>query len=81
MKYFGDVAHCHYPPIYFEIGYAIKKVIRTAVVIVGLFIDALAYLEYQQIIEVDWEEFQAVSQSGITWVADSHSLSSAYLHP
>jgi uncharacterized membrane protein (Fun14 family) len=34
-------------------GFAIKKVIRFAAVIVGLFIAVLAYLEYQKIINVD----------------------------
>ena len=52
-------------------GFAIKKVIRFAAVIVGLFITGLAYLQYQGIIHVDWSKFQAVSQSGITWVADT----------
>src|SRR5919108_1747086 len=52
-------------------GYAVKKVIRFAAVIVGLFITGLAYLQYQGIIHVDWSKFQAVSQSGITWVADT----------
>jgi uncharacterized membrane protein (Fun14 family) len=35
-------------------GYTIKQVIRIAAVIVGLFIAALTYLEYQKIINVDW---------------------------
>ena len=35
-------------------GYAIKKIIKIAAVIVGLFIAALAYLEYQRIIDVNW---------------------------
>ena len=52
-------------------GYAIKKVIRIAAVIVGLFIAGLAYLEYQKIINVDWGRVQSVSQSGVTWVADT----------
>ncbi len=52
-------------------GYAIKKVIRLAAVIVGLFIAALAYLEYQRILNVDWNRVQAVSQNGIDWVADA----------
>jgi uncharacterized membrane protein (Fun14 family) len=52
-------------------GFAIKKVIRFAAVIVGLFITALAYLQYQGIIHVDWPKVQAVSQSGITWFADA----------
>jgi uncharacterized membrane protein (Fun14 family) len=52
-------------------GYAIKKVIKLAAVIVGLFIAALAYLEYQRILSVDWHKVQAVSQNGIAWVADA----------
>ena len=52
------------------VGYAIKKVIRFAVVILGLFIAVLAYLEYQRIINVDWVRVQSVSQSGIAWAAD-----------
>ena|SRR5437773_9410152 len=52
-------------------GYAIKKVMKIAAVIVGLFIAALAYLEYQGILHVDWIRVQTVSQSGITWVSDA----------
>ena len=35
----------------FITGYAIKKVIKLAAVIVGLFIAALAYLQYQNPVE------------------------------
>jgi uncharacterized membrane protein (Fun14 family) len=52
-------------------GYAIKKVIKLAAVIVGLFFAALAYLEYQRILNVDWHKVQAISQNGIDWVADA----------
>jgi len=52
-------------------GYAIKKVIKLAAVIVGLFIAALAYLEYQRILNVDWHKVQSISQNGIDWVADA----------
>ena len=55
----------------FLVGYAIKKVIKLAAVIVGLFIGAMAYLEYQRILNVDWHNVQAVSQNGIDWVADA----------
>ncbi|HYA82702.1 MAG TPA: FUN14 domain-containing protein [Candidatus Bathyarchaeia archaeon] len=55
----------------FITGYAIKKVIKLAAVIVDLFIAALAYLEYQRILNVDWHKVQAVSQNGIDWVADA----------
>ena len=55
----------------FITGYAIKKVIKLAAVIVGLFIAAMAYLQYQRIINVDWERVQAFSQNGITWVVNA----------
>ena len=37
----------------FIAGYAIKKVIKLAAVIIGLFIAALVYLEYQRILNID----------------------------
>ena len=52
-------------------GYAIKKIIKIAAVIVGLFIAALAYMQYQRIIDVNWAKIQAVSQNGLTWVANT----------
>ena len=53
------------------VGYALKKVIKIAAAIVGLFIAALAYLEYQRIITVDWETVQTVSQNAITTSANT----------
>jgi uncharacterized membrane protein (Fun14 family) len=47
-------------------GYAIKKILKIAAVIVGLFIAALAYMEYQRIIDVNWAKLQAVSYRNIT---------------
>jgi uncharacterized membrane protein (Fun14 family) len=55
-------------------GYAIKKVIKIIAVIVGLFIAALAYLEYERIIQVDWTSIQTISQSGITMLASAVTL-------
>ena len=55
----------------FVTGYVIKKVIKLAAVIFGLIIAAIAYLEYQRILTVDWHKVQAVSQNGIDWVADA----------
>jgi uncharacterized membrane protein (Fun14 family) len=52
-------------------GYALKKVIKIVAVIVGLFIAALAYLEYQRIIQVDWTLIHALSQSGIIWLTNA----------
>jgi len=52
-------------------GYAIKKVIKLAAIIIGLFIAALAYLEYQRIVSVDWNRIQVVSQNGFVWVTNT----------
>ncbi|HXX95848.1 MAG TPA: FUN14 domain-containing protein [Candidatus Bathyarchaeia archaeon] len=51
--------------------YAIKKVMKLAAVIVGLFFAALAYLQYQRILSVDWHKVHAISQNGIDRVADT----------
>src|SRR5919201_4959636 len=53
------------------IGYALKKVIKFAAVIVGLFLAGLAYLQYQQIATVNWDKLQAISQSTITTIANA----------
>jgi uncharacterized membrane protein (Fun14 family) len=55
----------------FIAGYAIKKVIKLSAVIIGLFVAALAYLEYQKIVSVDWNRVQVVSQNGVAWVTDA----------
>jgi uncharacterized membrane protein (Fun14 family) len=55
----------------FITGYAVKKVMKFAALIVGLFIAALAYLEYRRILSVDWNKVQAVSQNGIDWAANA----------
>jgi uncharacterized membrane protein (Fun14 family) len=52
-------------------GYAVKKAIKIAAVIVGLFIAALAYLEYQRIIDVNWAKIQTISDNGLTWLANA----------
>jgi uncharacterized membrane protein (Fun14 family) len=52
-------------------GYALKQVLRIAAVILGLFIAALAYLEYQKIINVDWGRVQSVAENGGMWVANA----------
>lgn len=49
----------------FLIGYAIKKVVKITLILVGLFIASLAYLGYQGIISVNWDKL-ASSASGVT---------------
>ena len=48
------------------IGYALKKVIKLAVVIVGLFLAGLTYLQSQHIADINWNRLQSVSEGAIT---------------
>jgi uncharacterized membrane protein (Fun14 family) len=43
------------------IGYAVKKVVKIVAVVVGLFFAGLAYLQYQQIVNINWNKLQAAS--------------------
>src|SRR5919107_2795745 len=52
------------------IGYALKKVIKMVVVIVGLFLAGLAYLQYHQIANINWNKLQTVSKGVITTLAN-----------
>jgi uncharacterized membrane protein (Fun14 family) len=56
------------------IGYALKKVIKIVAVIVGLFFAGLAYLQYHQIANINWNKLQTVSEGTIT------TLSNAIIH-
>jgi uncharacterized membrane protein (Fun14 family) len=53
------------------IGYALKKVIKMAAVIVGLFLAGLAYLQSQQIANINWNKLQQVSEDGITTISNA----------
>src|SRR5215203_4121574 len=48
------------------IGYALKKVIKLLAVIVGLFLAGLAYLQYHQIANINWNKLQTVSENAVT---------------
>jgi uncharacterized membrane protein (Fun14 family) len=52
------------------IGYALKKVIKLAAVIVGLFLAGLAYLQYHQIANINWNKLQTVSEGALATVAN-----------
>jgi uncharacterized membrane protein (Fun14 family) len=53
------------------IGYALKKVIKIVAVIVGLFLAALAYLQYHQIDNINWNKLQTVSESTILTLSNA----------
>ena len=53
------------------IGYALKKVIKTVAVIVGLFLGGLAYLQYHQIANINWNKLQTVSEGTIATLSNA----------
>jgi uncharacterized membrane protein (Fun14 family) len=55
----------------FLIGYALKKVIKLLAVIVGLFLAGLAYLQYHQIANINWNKLQTVSEGAITTLSNA----------
>ena len=73
------------------IGYALKKVIKIVAAIVGLFLAGLAYLQYHQVANINWNKLQTVSEGALTTVAnltmqipnisggDSHAAATALL--
>jgi uncharacterized membrane protein (Fun14 family) len=53
------------------IGYALKKFIKIVAIIAGFFLAALAYLQYQQIANINWDRLQAISEDTFTTLANA----------
>ena|SRR5215208_448478 len=53
------------------IGFAVKKLIKLLAIIVGLFLAGLAYLQYHQIANINWNKLQTVSEGVITTLANA----------
>jgi uncharacterized membrane protein (Fun14 family) len=53
------------------IGYALKKTIKIAAIVVGLFLAGLAYLQYHQIASINWNKLQTVSEGAITTISNA----------
>ena len=47
------------------IGYALKKEVKVVAIVVGLFFAGLAYLQYQQIVAINWNKLQQVFQNAV----------------
>src|SRR5215469_14633531 len=52
-------------------GYALKKVVKLAAVVVGLFFAGIAYLEYQQILNINWNKLQLASQNILSTLSNA----------
>jgi uncharacterized membrane protein (Fun14 family) len=53
------------------ISYAIKKIIKLVSIIAGLFLAGLAYLQYHQIANINWNKLQTVSEGAITTLSNA----------
>ena len=53
------------------IGYALKKVVKVVAIVVGLFLAGLAYLQYQQIVAINWNKVPQLSQNVVTSLANA----------
>jgi uncharacterized membrane protein (Fun14 family) len=53
------------------IGYALKKLVKLAAVVVGLFFAGIAYLQYEEVVNVNWTKLQAASQNTVSTIANA----------
>ena len=58
------------------LGYAIKKIIRIAAIIFGLFIAGLAFLQYQQIASINWDKIEGTITGLIVAITNNLNESS-----
>ena len=55
----------------FLIGYAVKKAIKIMMIIIGLFFAALAYLNYQGILTINWEKLGSTATGATTGLGNA----------
>jgi uncharacterized membrane protein (Fun14 family) len=53
------------------IGYALKKIVKIIAIIAGFFLAALAYLQYQQIANLNWCKLQAILEDTLRTLANA----------
>ena len=53
------------------IGYALKKVAKIIGIVLGLFFAGLAYLQYQGIVDVKWNQLQNVTEGAANVVLNA----------
>ena len=53
------------------IGYALKKIAKLVAILFGLFLTGIAYLQYQQILNINWNKLHAASQSIVSTLANT----------
>jgi uncharacterized membrane protein (Fun14 family) len=61
------------------IGFALKKVLKILAIVIGLFFASLAYLQYQQIVNINWDKLQATSQNAVTSITNATTQISGHI--
>jgi uncharacterized membrane protein (Fun14 family) len=63
-------------------GYAIKKVMKTAAAVVGLFVTGVVYLSYKGWIDIKWMEIEKATRAALTSLEGQavHELNNAASH-
>jgi uncharacterized membrane protein (Fun14 family) len=52
-------------------GWALKKIIKIAAVVVGLFLGALIYLQSQNILNINWNNLQSILETTLSTIGNS----------
>jgi len=53
------------------IGYALKKLVKLVAVVVGLFFAGIAYLQHEEVVNVNWTKLQAASQNTLSTIVNA----------
>ena len=53
----------------FAIGYAVKKIFKISIALMGVFFGAIAYLQTQGVLNVNWEKIEKISSGVATNVS------------
>ena len=53
------------------VGYALKKIIKIVAIITGVFLVGLAYLQYHQIVNINWNKLQQASEHTIITLSNA----------
>jgi uncharacterized membrane protein (Fun14 family) len=61
------------------IGFALKKVLKILAIVIGIFFAGLAYLQYQQIVNINWSKLQATSQNVVTTITNATTQISGHI--
>jgi uncharacterized membrane protein (Fun14 family) len=59
------------------IGYAVKKVLRIGLVILGTFFAALTYLQFQGLLSVNWDKVEMISKNTMSTLIESEITGNA----